>query len=272
VDVASNPARSLWQHVETVHAVTYFAPEVEEALAATGLRGWWRGYFAARSGPLGPTGPTVVEALFHGFAPALVERCLPSAWEQVTPEDAMAARDAAVERVLRGLVEDVPPRVVELARVATTGCGMAGRGLYAAHAGRPWPASSPHLELWWACTLLREHRGDGHVAVLTAAGVDGCEANQLAVLDGAVPAERQQAVRGWADDEWAAAGERAAARPPGFRAAIDARTDELAMGPVDALGPEQFEELLTGLRPIVAAVAASGLIPSPNPVGVPFPT
>jgi hypothetical protein len=275
MDPAIHPARRLWQHVETIHAVTYFAPEVADALAAAGLRGWWRGYFAARSAPLGAAGPGLVQALFHGFAPALVQRCLPSAWDQIAPEAAMAARDRAVEQVLGRLLDDagldLDVALVTLARQATTGCTLPGRGLYAAHAARPWPASSPPLDLWWACTLLREHRGDGHVAALTASGVGGCEANQLAVLDGAVPAERQQEVRGWSDEEWAAAGERARARPPGFRAGIEARTDDLAAGPVEALGPGGLDELLAGLGPVVAAVLGTGLIPDPNPVGVPRP-
>jgi hypothetical protein len=244
---------------------------VADALAATGLRGWWRGYFAARSGPLGPVPAAVVQALFHGFSPDLVGRALPSAWEQVTPDAAMTARDAAVEATLARIAPAPAARTVELAELATTGCDVAGRALYAAHAARPWPAS-PILRLWWACTLLREHRGDGHVAALTAAGVDGCEANQLALLDGAVPADRQQAVRGWSDDAWADAGERARARPAGFRAAIEATTDRLAQGPIDRIGPDGLDELCDGLAPLVTAIAASGLVPYPNPVGLPAPS
>jgi hypothetical protein len=93
----------------------------------------------------------------------------------------------------------------------------------------------------------------------------------VGVLDGAVPADRQQRVRGWSDDDWDAAGARARARPPGFRAAIDHTTDELATGPVRALGVDGLDALCRRLAPIVAAVAASGVIPHPNPVGVPLP-
>jgi hypothetical protein len=271
VTATVHPARRLWQHVEPIHAVTYFAPEVADALAATGLRGWWRGYFAARSGPLGRPGPELVQAIFHGFSPDLVRRALPSAWDQVTPEAAMAARDDAVEGVLDGLLGAPAPRTLELLDLAITGCGLAGRPLYAAHAARDGPAS-PTLRLWWACTLLREHRGDGHVAALTAAGVDGCEANQLAVLDGAVPADRQQEVRGWSDEAWEAAAERARSRPSGFRAAIDDTTDRLASGPVEQLGSAGLDELCDLLAPAVAAIAASGLVSYPNPVGVPAPS
>jgi hypothetical protein len=265
-----NPARRLWQHYEAVHAVTYFAPEVADALAAAGLQGWWRGYFAARGGPLGPVGPEVVEATFFGFAPVLVRKVLPSAWEQATPAAAMAARDAAIDAVLERLIGSPPARVVELAELAVTGCSLPGRPLFAAHAALP-RRDSLRLRLWWACTLLREHRGDGHIAALLAAGVDPCMANQLAVADGVAPADRQQAVRGWSDDEWRAAGERARQAKAGLRDAVEARTDELASGPVEALGPDGVEELCAGLAPIVDAIAGSGLVPYPNPIGVTRP-
>lgn len=264
-------ARRLWQHYEPVHAVTYFAPEVADALTATGLNGFWRGYFTARAAPFGPVGPEVVQATFYGFAPVLVARCLPSAWDTCSPADAVAARDAGVLAAYERLGVDPDERTVALAEVAAAACRPEGRALYAATAA--WAATHPttdrRLRLWWATTLLREHRGDGHNAALAAAGVDGCEANQLAVADGVAPAERQQSVRGWTDDEWAAAGDRAEARPPGFRAAIEATTDRLASGPVAALGPDGVNELCAGLRPLVDAITGSGTIPYPNPVGVP---
>jgi hypothetical protein len=251
--------------------VTYFAPEVADALTAAGLRGWWRGYFAARAAPLGPVGPEVVQATFYGFAPELVRRCVPSAWEQCPAAAAIAARDTAVVAAYVRLGISPDERIVELAEQAAGACRPEGRALYAAHAA--WVAANPpadlRLRLWWACTLLREHRGDGHNEALAAAGVDGCEANQLAVADGAVPEERQQSVRGWDDDSWAAGAGRAAARPAGFRDAIEDATDRLARAPVEALGPAGLQELCDGLRPLVAALVDSGTIPFPNPVGVP---
>lgn len=267
-----HPARAFWERFEPLHAVTYFAPEVAEALAAAGLKGFWRGYFAARGGPLGPVGPEVVQATFFGFSPDLVRKVIPSAWQQAAPAEAMAARDDAVEAVLDRMIGDaVEPRTVELLEAAAAACerDIGGRPLYAAHAGMA-PPSSLTLRLWWSCTLLREHRGDGHVAALVAAGVDGCMANVLAVADGVVPAERQQAVRGWNDDDWAAAAARVAALPDAaaFRADIEARTDALASGPVDALGPDRFAELCERLDPLVEAVTGTGVIPYPNPVGV----
>ena len=274
MNAASNlhPARRLWQHFEPVHAVTYFAPEVQEALAATGLTGFWRGYFAARAAPLGPVGPEVVQATFYGFAPALVRKCLPLAWEQCPPAEAVAARDAGVVAAYERLGIDPDEATVALAERAAAAGRPEGRALYAAHAA--WVAANPpapadrRLRLWWATTLLREHRGDGHNAALAAAGVDGCEANHLALLDGVAPPERQQVIRGWDDADWEAGAARAAARPAGFRAALEATTDELADGPIAALGPQDVDELCRRLRPLVDAVVGDGTFAYPNPIGV----
>jgi hypothetical protein len=270
--VSTHPARAFWERFEPIHAVTYFADEVAVALAGVGLKGFWRGYFAARGGPLGPAGANVVQATFFGFSPVLVNKVIPSAWQQASPSTAMAARDDAVEAVLDRLLGDaVDESTVELMELAAAACErtMVGRPLYAAHAGMV-PPSSLSMRLWWACTLLREHRGDGHNAALLAAGVDGCMANVLAVAEGVVPAERQQTVRGWSDEDWAAAAARVAALPDpsAFRAAIEARTDALASAPVDALGPDRFAEVCARLDPLVEAVTGTGLIPYPNPVGV----
>ena len=67
---AAHTARAMWTLFEPVHAVIYFAPEARGAFEDAGLRGFWRGYFAGRAAPLGPTGPAVVTASFFNFAPA----------------------------------------------------------------------------------------------------------------------------------------------------------------------------------------------------------
>ena len=84
-------ARKLWQRLELVHAVTYFAPEAIGALRDVGYRGFWMGYFAGRAAPLGAAGPQVVGALFYNFAPSRVSRALPDAWGFAPPEAALEA-------------------------------------------------------------------------------------------------------------------------------------------------------------------------------------
>ncbi|HJR24213.1 MAG TPA: hypothetical protein VJ804_01985, partial [Acidimicrobiales bacterium] len=81
-------ARRLWLVGEPIHALTYFAQPAFDAWAAAGIRGFWRGYFATRAAPFGPVGPAVVTASFFGFAPAMVERAIPSVWEQASPDAA----------------------------------------------------------------------------------------------------------------------------------------------------------------------------------------
>src|SRR5580658_1263845 len=95
-ELPSGPSvRRLWHRLEHLHAVTYFAPECREAHARAGLKGFWMGYFASRAAPLGPVGPGIVEALFFNFAPAMVRRAIPDAWDYVRPGDLVIDRAEA---------------------------------------------------------------------------------------------------------------------------------------------------------------------------------
>ena len=80
-------ARGLWTLYEPVHAVSYFAPQAADAFEGAGLRGFWRGYFAGRSAPLGPVGAAPVIALFSSFSPPMVERAVPSIWDLANQDD-----------------------------------------------------------------------------------------------------------------------------------------------------------------------------------------
>jgi hypothetical protein len=254
----------------------YFAPEVREAMVDVGLKGFWMGYFAGRSAPLGRIGPEVVTALFFGFHPQMVARALPDAWERTSPERVLDARRAAVgatlERVLGDAVRSA--EVVEaaaLARRAAEGCDLAGRPLHAAHAALDWP-EEPHLVLWHAATLLREHRGDGHVVALAAEGLDGCSAHVAAVESGAAPREALQPNRGWSDEEWDDARHRLAGLDlADLRMRIEIRTDRLAVGPWANLGPDGTARLAALLEPVAEQIVAAGVVPMPNPMGAPWP-
>ncbi|WP_406400302.1 hypothetical protein OH805_14975 [Streptomyces sp. NBC_00879] len=270
----------IWQSLECVHAPVYFAPETVPVYSAagSGLKGFWMGYFASRAAALGAVAPEVVTAAFYNFAPARVARSIPDAWDRCTPEDVLAARldvaDQALRRLLGELVEG--PEVAEaaeLGRRAVEALPVAGRVLFAAHAALPVP-EHPHLGLWWAATALREFRGDGHVAALVAAGVDGCEANVITVALGLAPTE-QRLNRGWSEDEWQDAEERLRERgvlaEDGTltdagrleRAAIEATTDRLAR-PV--LGDARLAECL---RPLARRIVGAGGVPFPNAMGLP---
>jgi len=282
-------ARRLWTLYEPIHAVTYFAPEVTAAWEEAGVHGFWRGYFAGRAAPLGPCPPEVVEATFFGFARTPVARAIPSVWALLDPEQALAVRvDGAVAALDAALGplgplgpdEDEAAALLRAAAEAATG---PGRALFAANAAVPWP-SGVRAELWHAATLLREHRGDGHVAALVAVDLTGLEANVLAVAAGPLTAARFQQVRGWSAVEWSAAvaaltergllDETGAATEAGhaLRSEVEDATDRAALRPWRALGPERVARLDALLAPIVARLHATDLIPDPNPIGVPRPT
>lgn len=289
-DDPSACSRALWHVVEPLHAVTYFTPESRAAFEEAGLRGFWRGYFAGRAAPLGPVGAEPVIAAFYGFAPQMVTRALPDVWTRATPEAALAARAAGARAALLRLLglqpaENSQPRenahptelteAAALLREAAEAADILARPLGAANAALPWP-EDPVDVLWHAATLLREHRGDGHVAALLVEGLDGCESLALRT---AIDIERAvlQLARGWTDEEWDAATARliergwldAQGRPTdaalAARKRIEAVTDRLASGPWQALGPERTARLARLLEPF--ARAASAALPFPNPIG-----
>jgi hypothetical protein len=220
----------MWRLADLLHGIVYFAPERGAHYPALGLKGGWMGYFATRAAALGAAPPEVVTACFYNFAPAMVRRALPDAWTLATPEALIAARlrvfDDAFERMsgpsANPAAED--PRVAETAALATeiaSACATIGRPLAAGHQGLAVPAE-PRLKLFWACSVLREFRGDNHIIALADADVDGCEANvMMAALGKGMP--NLQKFRGWSDAEWAAAAERLAER--GWLAADGTVTD-----------------------------------------------
>lgn len=274
-------ARTLWRLVEPLHAVTYFSPEPLAELRAAGYRGFWMGYFAGRAAPLGAVGAEVVHALFHNFAFAHVARALPDAWTFAPPEEALRARsEGCVATLARHLGDAVDGlgTVTELALRAASTAPMEGRALYAANRALPVP-DEPLAALWHAATLLREHRGDGHVAALTAAGVGGRESHVLHALATGTPASVYETARGFDDVEWTgvldALRERNLVDGGGLtdegravKSRVERQTDDLAAAALDPLSDEEVGELLTLLRPLAAAVVAAGEIPVKSPMGL----
>ena len=286
-DMTAPTARSMWPVFETYHAVTYFAPESAEGYRNLGLKGGWMGYFASRAAPMGPVPPEVVTAVFFNFHPAMVARAIPDAWALADPADVLAVRLRAVDGALRRLLPDhvEAPETVEaagLAREASLAGHITGRPLYGGLRSLPWP-EEPHLALWHAATLLREHRGDGHVASLLAEGLDGVEAHVTAAAAGQIPREMLQVNRKWDDDEWLAAEERLRARGwlnlqgglteegRAGRQRIEDRTDELASEPWRFLGLEGTARLAELWPPMARAIVDGGGVPIPSPIGAPAP-
>jgi hypothetical protein len=278
-DGAAQTARRMWRLLEPIHAVTYFTPEALTAFQEAGLRGFWRGYFAGRSAQLGAVSAAPVLACFFSFAPVMVERALPGVWGLITPELALQVRASGAVAGLTRIAGEVGLDAVELAEVnqllerVLAGLDHSGRILGAVNAALPRP-EDPYAKLWLAATIVREHRGDGHIAALVAAGLGACEtiawrcANDLdrPVL---------QAARGWTDDEWSAAlaaltergwldssGQPTALGVEGFRD-VELRTDVTAAPAWRGVDADRLAELL---GPLSQACQAN--FPVSNPIGL----
>jgi hypothetical protein len=263
--------------IEPLHNHLYFAAEQDEHLTAVGLRPGRMCYFAGRAAAMGAVGPGVVTATFSNFSPAIVARHIPRAWTLATPEQVVAARLDAARASLTRLLGDAAagPEVEELAGLLREACGglsPEGRPLFAGHADQPWP-EEPLLQVWHGATLLREHRGDGHVAVLVRCGLSGIEALQTHSATGrGFTAAAAQALRGWTDEEWAAAAARLADRGlvvdgeltdagQQLRAEVEAETDTLALEPWTHLGADRTARVVELGKPLSARIAGAGAYP-----------
>ncbi len=276
-------ARKTWRSVEPLHGMIYFAPEASASYSRLGIK-QEAGYFASRSAPMGEVGPDTVIATFFNFNPDLVRSAIPSAWAAARPAAVLQARldaaDAALTRMLGDAIGSAEmTRAAALAQRAARRAALRyeGRPLFAAHAGLDWPEPD-HLVLWHAQTLLREFRGDGHIAVLVAEDLDPVEALALHLATGELPETFLRATRGWPDSDWEAGVDRLVHRglvrrvEPGaehqgslaltdagavLRQQIEDITDRLAVFPYEALGEDECTELRALARPFSRAVVDS---------------
>jgi hypothetical protein len=277
-------ARALAQRLEPIHVVTYFAPEARAAFDAAGYRGFWMGYFAGRAAPLGPVGAEIVSATFYNFSPARVARAIPDAWSFAPPSAALSARsEGAVQALRRSLGELAAGAEVataaDLATRAAQHAPVEGRALFAANHALPWPDDAL-AALWHAATLLREHRGDGHVAALLAGGISGREAHVIHSAAGRVARAVLTVSRDYTDEEWDAivdelrqrglllAGGELSDAGRALKDDVESRTDRLALTAFDCLDDDEIDQLTAALTPLTRAVVAAGDIGSLNPIGL----
>jgi hypothetical protein len=269
-----NPmARRMFELVEPIGVIPYSADEPNEAMFALGFTNYWDTYFAGRAAPLGLVPAEVVHALFYNFAPGEVARHIPKVWRTTTPEAAIAARQAGCARALRRILGhqvDSPEfaRATHLLTKAATSASFEGRPMYAALRAIPVPEDVVR-RAFHAASLLREHRGDGHIAALMCEGVGGLEAHVLVALDMDMPAERFGRIhhlpatqlaavtdgmrdRGLiGDDGWLSEQGRAVKRR------VEALTDDLAAKPYECLAAGELDELAALLEPLAALLIAA---------------
>jgi hypothetical protein len=258
-------ARRMLRTLEPYHALVYLAPEAEPAYVEAGLEPGRMGYFASRSAPMGAVPAEITIATFYVFQPDLVRSVIPRAWTLASPGAVLEARQGVVDAVLRRLLGDDVVGGAEvreaaaLAEEAAEACSANGRSLYGGHASLPWP-DQPHLRLWHALTLLREFRGDGHVASLVAADHSGCDAMVMHAATGEIN-QAFAASRAWSPEQWAASQDNLRRRGyldaggglteagRGSRQWVEDRTDEIAMPPWRRLGEERCDRLRELVRP-----------------------
>jgi hypothetical protein len=264
----------MFELVEPIGMVPYSADEPNETMFALGFTNYWDTYFAARAAPLGSAAPAeVVHALFYNFAPGEAARHIPKVWRTTTPEAAIEARRAGCTRALRrilGELVDTPAfaRTTELLARASTSAPLDGRPMYAGLRSLALP-DDVVTRLFHAGSLLREHRGDGHIAALVTHGIGGLEAHVLLALDLGMPPERfgrihhlprpqiDAVVGGLRDRGVVGDDDRFTGAGAALKKSIEDLTDELAWAPYAALSPEELDELVTGLEPLAARLVAA---------------
>ncbi|MFD9410062.1 hypothetical protein ACFWBN_24020 [Streptomyces sp. NPDC059989] len=274
-------ARHAWHGaINPLHSTVYFSPDYFKELAALGIDDPNAANLAGRAAAMGPVGPGVVAATFYNYRYDHLARHLPAVWDTVSPEQVIAARYRAADSTLRRLLGDETVESPELAEAAelalraTEGCTRHARTLYAAHADLPVP-EQPHLRLWYATTLLREHRGDGHLAALLIVGLDPVEA---LVSHGAtgkgMTSKWVKATRGWDQSDLDAATERLRARGAldaageltgegkALRERLETETDRLDAAPYEHLGAEGLARLAELGGGFVLKAVAAGAFPA----------
>ncbi|SEF98121.1 hypothetical protein SAMN02982929_01166 [Saccharopolyspora kobensis] len=273
-------ARRMWWLLEPIHAVLYYAPAAFEHAGGLGyaVRERWPSYFAWRAAPLGAVDAETVAEAFYSFSPRMVAEHVPAAWQIAAPQQVLSARLAAIEDFYRSMPGVAAlAEAAGLARRAAESARTRGRALAAANAAQPWP-DEPVLVLWQAATILREHRGDGHLTALREHGLDPVESLVSFASVQAAPPE-VFASRGWSEQQWAAARERlltrglleesgrATGRGREVRDAVERRTDELAAEPWRALG-EGTGALAQLARPALEWAVGSGVLPVRSTLGI----
>ena len=280
-------SRQMWRIFEPIHAAIYFYPPSAQSYRDLGLKGGWMGYFATRSASLGTPGQDLVQSIFYHFSPDLVGRAIPDAWKYATPDRILDARLAVAEQMLSNFESHFrdPDQSsdMDLLLEISRSLPNEGRPLFASLIGLDWERS-PHLKIFGAATLLREHRGDTHNAALASYNISGAQSNILQIANRAVSFEVISPNRGWSDQSWTEAMEDLKGRgiitaestnqQPEFtrkgqqiKNSIEDLTDE-SSNPWSKIGAQQVQTLTELLAPISDAVKQAGLFPKENPIGV----
>ncbi|MEU7026143.1 hypothetical protein AB0A60_05565 [Streptomyces sp. NPDC046275] len=266
--------------VNLLHATLFFSPDLDAVFKELGVEDPHTVRLAARSAPLGAVGAGTVAAAFYNYAHDFLAPRLPAVWQTASPAEVLDARLRAADATYRRLLGEEAvasaemAEAAELALRAAEACTRHARPLYAGNADLPVP-DAPHLRLFHATTLLREHRGDGHVAALLHAGLDPVEALASHTATGKGMAPRWVlGTRGWGRADWDAAVARLTARGlldaegglteagAALRESLEAETDRLDAAPYEHLGAAGTARLTELAKGFLVTAAGAGAFPA----------
>jgi hypothetical protein len=244
-----SPARQLRDAIEPIATIYVWSELAYQEYARLGLE-FLNGYVWSRSSVLGEPEPTVAASAFGVFEPGLIATLYESGRKTCGLAEIRAAKETGAVASLRRVLgePDGLAEAVDLLRRGAAAADPTGRALHAGLTALPWPAD-PLGQLWHACSILREHRGDSHLALCVAAGLDGLAANLLTELVVGWDPFAYTATRGWSPEAMQtglklleARGLVAGAAPTEegrrLRDDIEDSTDRLMQPVVDAIGDD----------------------------------
>jgi hypothetical protein len=272
-DMESTILRNVHMAINMAHRFVYFVPEAAEEYARLGVTGFG-GYFASRVAPMGAVPDEVILATFYNFSERAVSSAnIGAVWATTTPVSLQQARFRAVRRALDRVGVDMSTEQTAEARAlidpVVNGLSLAGKPLAAANMSVSVPEDQL-VALWQQVTIIREWRGDVHIALLIANDIGPCECMVLQVGTGRFPLGAAQASRQWNEQEWTQAIATLRARgwvdangamtPVGIEARehLELETDRLCAAmwlPIGDVGATRLTELL---NPIHAEMVAAG--------------
>jgi hypothetical protein len=282
------PARSLGGALEPVTGQVYFSPECHAAYEALGFGpspGSFAGvagpemssYFCSRGSVMGQVPGEVIASAFGVFNPAVVVPAVAQGWAITDAASICEARTEGATGQLIRLLGESPEGLVaarDLLRRAVDPLRPEGKPLFAGQRSLPLP-DHPLGEVWRLGDMLREYRGDAHVAAWTSAGFDATEIGLLTEPYWGLPMRTYVRTRSWSDADLDAAYERLEARGlvddgqltdkgRAEREAVEVATDVQCQPIVDALG-DDLSSLVAVLLPWGAAIREGHGYPSLGP-------
>jgi hypothetical protein len=265
VSRVSEISRRLRARCDAINGAAFLMPEVATGFTELGL-GSAPSSLGGRAACLGPVPGAVAAALLVPIEPTAAARAVEEAFSRATPDQLLAARRAGATRHLERKLGGTPPQVARalaLLRPTVEAGPLEGHPVFAGLRSLPWPDDELG-QLWRACEMVRERRGDSHRNAWLTASVDAAEINVL--TDAWRGPQPNGTTNTWPAAEIEAATERLRARGSldgdvltdsgrALREEIELATDRQEAPLVAALG-DDADELLELLTPWARAVVS----------------